>query len=123
MAAFGLSGEGAGNLNEMGALARSLQDTLPNIQDHISAARAGGNSQLLRDLGIIYTKNGRDQFNMEKYWQRMQQYLVDPDNVELRGEIDTAGDLHAGATSFGQGGNRRDVNSLNRGARHIGDVS
>lgn len=123
MAAFGLSGEGAGNLNEMGALARSLQDTLPNIQDQISAARAGGNSQLLRDLGIIYTKNGRDQFNMEKYWQRMQQYLVDPDNVELRGEIDTAGDLHAGATSFGQGGNRRDVNSLNRGARHIGDAS
>lgn len=124
MAAFGLKGEGAANLNEIGVLAKSLSNSMPNLEEYLDAALAGGNSQLLRELGIIYTKNGRDQFNMDKYWERMFQYLQNPDDIELRGELNESGITNAGSTNFGRGNlSRRDASTISRGSRHINDAA
>lgn len=119
MASMGFNGDQGEHLNELGSLAQALKETVPNIQDNISASRSAGNDQILRELGIIVNSNGREQFNMDMFWQRMTEYLKNPDNIELRGDIDTSDLLHAGATQGGLGGSRRDSSNISKKSRKI----
>lgn len=119
MASFGFNGDEGEHLNELGSLAQALKETVPNIQDNISASRSAGNDQILRELGIIINSNGREQFNMDMFWKRMVEYLKNPDDIELRGDIDTSESLNAGATQGGLGGSRRDSANINKKSRKI----
>lgn len=120
MASLGFTGDDGETLNRMGSMVDSLKRSIPNLEEVISASRSAGNDQILRELGVIKTKDGRDVYDMDQFWNRLMKYIEDPNNKELKGSIDDLGVLNAGDTLNGMT-SRRDSSNINKKARKISD--
>ena len=123
IASTSLKGEGAALANDMARLAQNFKDSIPQMEEQISAARAGGNTALLREMGLIKTVNGRDEWDNEAHKLLTLRHTLNPEDPTLKGQIDEAGEIRAGETISRGGVTRRDVSDVNRGARHINDAS
>lgn len=78
---------GRANLNAASASAANIKANFPNVAERIDLLRATGNEQLLRDLGVIYTEAGIDKVNIQLFYDRIGQYMDDPNNPTLRGQL------------------------------------
>lgn len=81
--------EGRARLNSVSASAANLKANFPNVAERIDLLRATGNEQMLRDLGVIYTEDGKDKINIQAFHDRIGQYMDDPNNPLLRGVTPT----------------------------------
>lgn len=77
--------EGRERLNSVSASAANLKANFPNVAERIDLLRNTGNEQMLRDLGVIYTEDGKDKVNIKAFHDRIGQYMDDPNNPLLRG--------------------------------------
>jgi putative chitinase len=77
--------EGRERLNEVSANAENMRSYYPNVAEQIDLLRSTGNEQMLRDLGIIYTQDGRDKINNQAFHDRLGQFMDDPNNPLLLG--------------------------------------
>lgn len=87
IAATGFTGDAAEALNTLGDLSKTLKNSIPDVTRTFLANRQAGNDQFLRELGLIYTRDGVDVFDTETIFDRIKEYLKDPYNPLLRGDL------------------------------------
>lgn len=100
----GFRGEYGDRLNRIGTQANELTTIFPNIAEAIEASRNAGSEDLLRELGIIITKDGVDNIDNSFILQRLREYLRNPEDKKLIDTFDNVTARDAGLTrSYGKG--------------------
>lgn len=112
--------EHGSELKDLQSMNSNLVNGIPNISKALTSSLNIGTMPLLRSLGLIETKNGQDRINHEMIFQRYMEYLKDPNNPELKGEVGDLFDTDAGATITG-GSSNKGISSLNNKVRRIKD--
>lgn len=69
------SDEGKALAADLSLRAKSLKGYVPNLTQRIDLLRNSGAEGLLREMGLIDTKNGNDVFNIESVWKKLRDTL------------------------------------------------
>lgn len=72
--------------------AKVLQDSInlgkftPDIKEKLDVLRATGRYDALKELGVIASKDGNEQVDMEKFWSMLNDFIQDPNKKQARGK-------------------------------------